>query len=150
MFWGSVPFSPFDATTEEKVLASWLIRIILRLCELKSSKGGWKQLCNARALHFPSSVSEGISEQNIIHVSPWFSGSILPRLSADKQMNHLCAGATPQGVTQLRPGSMDPIHGNDFLGGVFIDRRKPALGAWTRSHTHTHTRSHSIPLFYTP
>lgn len=28
---GSVPFWSFDATTEEKVLVSWLIRIILRL-----------------------------------------------------------------------------------------------------------------------
>lgn len=64
-------------------------------------------------------------------------------LAAYKQMNHLCAAAAPQGVTQLQPGSMDPIHRNHF-SGPSIDRRKPTLGTQTQSHnTHTCTYKHT-------
>ena len=66
-------------------------------------------------------------------------------------MNHLCAGATPQGVTQLWSGSMDPIHGNDFLGGRFYWQKEAhtrSLNLESHTHTHTHTNTHSIPPVY--
>lgn len=115
-------------------------RHVSSLCSNETSK----QLCN----HLKW-ISVGVSEQNIVYVSQCLSGLVCLWLSAYKQMNHLCAGATPQGVTQLQPGSMDPIHGNHFFGGGLLIEGSPhwelELGVITHAHTHTytHTQTHT-------